>query len=180
MIVKLTLNTDRFIMRSLVFVRNDQTNIWPSGHTVGLPWTWSPYTLENTKATYGWCQGGDYMAGALARSRWRSGGLALRCGHNFLPRDDAWRGGLSNRFRGALDVKEAGLVFWAELVLQPVLGYLDFGRDQPVALGGEVFCWPCCRGWASPADKLGDRTSMRDVGLAAGGQGQEGQSSSSR
>ena len=118
--------------------------------------------------------GGNRVAGALARPRRRSGGLALRCGHNFRPRDDAWRGGLSNRFRGALDVKEAGLVFLAVLVLQPVLGYLDFGRDQPVALGGEVFCWPCCRGWASPADKRGDHTSMRDVGLAAGGQGQEG------
>ena len=57
MIVKLTLNTDRFIMRSLVFVRNDQTNIWPCGHAIGLPWTRSPYTLENAKATYGWCQG---------------------------------------------------------------------------------------------------------------------------
>ena len=71
-------------------------------------------------------RGGNNMAGALARLRWRSGGLALRCGHDFLPRDDAWRGGLCNRFRGAFDVEEAGLVFWAELVLQLVFGHPDF------------------------------------------------------
>ena len=65
------------------------------------------------------------MAGALARSRWRSGGLALRCGHDFLPRNDAWRG-VGNRFRGAFDVEEAGLVFLAVLVLQFVFGHPYF------------------------------------------------------
>ena len=74
MIVKLTLNTDRFIMRSLVFVRNDQTNIWPCGHAIGLPWTRSPYTLENAKATYGWCRGGKQSgrrACAVEKAAWR-------------------------------------------------------------------------------------------------------------
>ena len=65
------------------------------------------------------------MAGALARPRRRSGGLALRCGHDFLPRDDAWRG-IGNRFRGAFDVEEAGLVFLAVLVLQFVFGHPHF------------------------------------------------------
>ena len=65
------------------------------------------------------------MAGALTRSRWRSGGLALRCGHDFLPCDDALRG-IGNRFRGAFDIEEAGLVFLAVLVLQLVFGHPDF------------------------------------------------------
>ena len=83
MIVKLTLNTDRFIMRSLVFVRNDQTNIWPCGHAIGLPWTRSPYTLENAKATYGWCRGGETEW--QARLRGREGGLAaLRFGVDII------------------------------------------------------------------------------------------------
>ena len=55
-------------------------------------------------------RGGDYMAGALARSRGWLGGLAFRRGHDFLSRDDARRGGLGNRLRGAFDIEEAGLV----------------------------------------------------------------------
>ena len=71
-------------------------------------------------------RGGDCMADALARSRRRSGGLALRRGHDFLPRDGAWRGGLGDRSRDTFDVEQAGLVRWAEVVFHRVFGHLDF------------------------------------------------------
>ena len=86
------------------------------------------------------------MAGALARSRGRLGGLVFRRGHDFLSRDDARRGGLCNRLRGAFDIEEAGLVLRAEVVLQRVFGHFDFQQNQSAVLAGELFCRPCCHG----------------------------------
>ena len=86
------------------------------GPGVRIPWRMPKLHMVGAR-------GGDYMVDV--RSRGRSGGLAFRRGHDFLPCDDAWRG-IGNRFRGAFDVEEAGLVFLAVLVLQLVFGHPYF------------------------------------------------------
>ena len=44
---------------------------------MGLSWTRSPYTLENARATYVCCEGGDHPAHMLVWVRWRLCDLAF-------------------------------------------------------------------------------------------------------